>query len=78
MRLEKTLGHWVIAQGKGRRVSYFSFFVDDDSSSWTAKRPWDAQQFNSHKKAMETLVELGRRSALKRRRSLERKRPGAA
>ena len=51
----------------GGRRDYFSFYVDDDKSSWT-QFTHARQRFISRTEAAEAIVELRRRVALRRRR----------
>jgi len=66
MRIETTNKGFIIVRGRDRRESYFSFFVDGDSSSWTSKCPWEARHFRTKKEADETLLELLRRDKASR------------
>ena len=71
MRIEAHLNRWVIVRGNVGRQSFFSFFVDDDSASWT-KRKWNCHKFRTHKEAEEALKNLWERNALKRQRRSDR------
>lgn len=66
MRIERDTKGWFIVKGRGRRESFFCFFVDDDSSCWTGTQPWHARYFRSENAAHEALVELKRRANLAR------------
>lgn len=57
--------------GRLRRAShesYFCFFVDRDSASWTSRSPWNARRYKTREDAEKDLAELKRRANLKRKR----------
>lgn len=71
MRIEQSLDRWIIVCGTGKRKSYFSFFVDDDRSSWTRVHPAQSDKFETEAGARRALGDLRTRSALRRKRRLE-------
>lgn len=58
MRIDKIGSVFVVRRG----ASFFGFFVDSDSASFTTRISW-AQRFASKKQAEECLTEIRKRNA---------------
>jgi hypothetical protein len=69
MRVDKYGDYFVIKRGKDQ-PQFFSFCVDDDSSSWS-RRFDNAQIYTTNAKAEERLADLRRRAKLARQRRLK-------
>ena len=59
---------FVFRNASGRARQYFSFYVDDDKSSWTEFESGRAR-FISRREAAEVIIELRRRANVRRKRS---------
>ena len=64
MRAERFKERWIVARGR-KKVSFFSFFVDGDSSSWTIHR-YGAAQFRTKEEVRETIDRLRDWAAIRR------------
>lgn len=60
MRIEKLPEGYVVVRGEGRNKSFFSFFVDSDSSSWS-KNVWNSRKHKTENDAADAIVDLKKR-----------------
>lgn len=63
-------GYFVIAKGDEYRPSYFSFFVDADSTSWSNKGYFAARLFKTQPEAQECLGRIRQRERERHKRRL--------
>lgn len=70
MKIERSIDgrSFFVYREMGGRRDYFSFYVDDDKSSWS-QYPRQRQRFISRQEAADAIIELRRRKQLQRKRS---------